>query len=426
MSSHKEVEVKPYGTKNEVETRVYGTSSSRAGEVDKMPPYGTKNESSAPAGATFNIGGTRADVEVKPYGTQDVPRDTGLNKPQIVTKTTVKPIEQWRNPLMATLLGITLALTLLSLSYLPRAVSGLWHWTTSWTPWGHHHSKAHEAYNAVQRESLYQQGKDKVYEGIDRASDLAYHAKDRMEGNSDSFYDRVKHTGEDIVERARDVVYPSNSLTEEAKRGACYTAQRARDAACDGVNMRGFNPDSAMRHARQNVRETARDARDNVYETAEEAADRAGGVFETAKQKAAEMLDAAKQTVTYPINAARDTAESVGETLQHDVQRAKDTVMRTGEDARYKADRAARDTVRTSESAAQAAKDTVLNAGQAAKDTVLNAGQAVKDTVVNAANMASNAVHGTRDTVTRQHVNHRDEDVQARGPTRVKVEVQEL
>lgn len=119
-----------------------------------------------------------------------------------------------------------------------------------------------------------------------------HHAKDNIQGGGDSFYDKVKHTGENIVERAKDAVYSGPSMTEEAKRAACSTAQKARDVACDGVDMRNYNTDSSFRYARETardardaVRDTARDARETVRDTAQDASDKASGIFENAKQK---------------------------------------------------------------------------------------------------------------------------------------------
>jgi hypothetical protein len=466
--SQPEVEVKPYGTKNELETRVYSSGSANRAEGDSVkPPYGQKNETvgSAPPSSGFNIGGSRADVEVKPYGTQDV----GLNKPQrVATTTTVRPLsnEQWRNPLMATLLGITLALTLLSLSYLPRAISGLWHWGTHW---GHStpsdlQSKTYDAYDSVTRgypqelakekDRVYQQGKDMYDQGKnmyeqrkdqmyratvdtvesarDKAAGMVNNVKESMETPRDSLYDRAKQTGENILHAAKETIYPSSgtSMTQEAKRVACQTAQKARDTACEGVNMGGsWRGMDAM--------ESARDA---AYNEAQQAA----GVFEQAKQRASDILEHAKDTVTYPLYAAKEAAAATGERIQA----ARDNVIHTGEAAKDRVEgtaaqtvQAAKDTLQgaqdTLTNAGQAAKDTVLGAGQAAKDTVVGAGQAAKDTVVGAGqaakdtvvgagqaakDMASNTLHGMKDTVTGA-TNSKDDN---RGPTRVKVEVQEL
>jgi hypothetical protein len=149
MSQH-EVEVKPYGQKNEVETRSYSSGTSRQGELERQPPYGQKNESvGVTVTAQPTTTGSRSDVEVRPLGVDT----SGLNKTTTRTATTTvqRPMqinwEQWKNPLLATLLGITLALSLLSLSYVPRAISGAWNWGTSWLPSMHHtNQKTYDTY----------------------------------------------------------------------------------------------------------------------------------------------------------------------------------------------------------------------------------------------------------------------------------------
>lgn len=410
MSQH-EVEVKPYGTKNEVETRVYGANTSRSNEVDYKPPYGQKNESSAVPNVSYNVTGSRADVEVKPYGTQDIPRDTGLQKPQrVTTTTTVRPIEQWRNPLMATLLGITLALTLLSLSYLPRAISGAWQWSTSWLPsWRHHDTTLQKSYDAATRDmgqNLYDKGKDLYNRGMDQASDIARNA----ENTGDSIYNRVKQTGENIYQQAKDTLHTGPSMTQEAKRTACMAAQKARDTACEGIDTRSWMPntESMMRQD-------------------------SAGILEQAKQKAADVLQAAKDTVTYPLNAAGENIQAARETV---MQRGSDLQYHAGENIQAAKDRvsdtasqtyqAAKDSLHASENIAKTAKDTVLQAGQAAKDTVLGAGQAAANLGHAAANMASNAAHTVKETVAGGAHETTETTGTGRGPTRVKVEVQEL
>src|SRR5688500_11901495 len=111
---------------NEVEVRPYGTQN-QAG------PIGQRNEVEVrPSGARVDApvfvaqGQGRADPEVKPYGTQET-----LYKPQqqysSTTSRQARPLdlEQLKNPLVATALGVTLALLLLSLSHVPKMVGGL-------------------------------------------------------------------------------------------------------------------------------------------------------------------------------------------------------------------------------------------------------------------------------------------------------------
>jgi vacuolar-type H+-ATPase subunit H len=473
MATH-EVEVKPYGSKNEVETRVYtSTQGGRSSETEVKLPYGQKNElatplptNTPPPASTFSIGGSRTDVEVKPLGTQET-----LIKPQRTVATNVQRpmnLEQWKNPLMATLLGITLALTLLSLSYLPRAISGAWHWGTSWLPgWRSHElqPKSYDAYDSVTKsymhdmarpaqDSIYQQGKQ-VYtstvESVQNAKDQAANAINSARDTGESLYEQAKETGERVLERAKSTVLPGSSMTTEARRAACKTAQKAMDAACDGVDM-----SSSWRGS--NVMDDAR-------ASAQQASQQAAGVFEQAKMRASDILEHAKDAVMYPLHAAQQTASATGDR----VQAAKDTITNAGanvrdnvrDNAQYASNRAsdaasatintAKDTINQAENtllnakdsvlgATQKATDTVLGAGQAVKDTVLNAGQAAKDAAVGAkdtivgagqaaANAASNTVHNVKESVTGMASSHGNVDTTTttgRGPTRVKVEVQEL
>jgi hypothetical protein len=79
MSTH-DVEVRPYGTKNEVGSVERGTAttsveikppygSRQEVEVRPAPPYGTRQEVEVrPAQQSSSSGGQRTDVEVRPYG----------------------------------------------------------------------------------------------------------------------------------------------------------------------------------------------------------------------------------------------------------------------------------------------------------------------------------------------------------------------
>jgi gas vesicle protein len=449
MATH-EVEVKPYGTKNEIETRVNTNVGSSRTDDELKPPYGQRNtagiSTSVPqvtTSTTPSFIGSRSDVEVKPFGTQDM-----ADKPQRVATTTVRRTNNidWKNPLLATLLGITLALTLLSLSYLPRAISGLWHWGTDWT----HREKSYDRYpqpreDIYRERETYRDRRDQSSGIYETAKDTVNSVKDRVEQTGEYVYDRARQTGENVYNTAKDAVYRSSSgsLTEDAKQAACNAAEKARDTACNGVNMRGWRDmkDSAYDRATGMYRDAMHKG-DEVRDTAYEASDRASGLFDKAKQKAEEVLEAAKNTVTYPINAAGERIEAArervmhrGSDLAHDTVSGAENLANSAKDTAYNAGQAAKDTALN---AGQAAKDTVLNAGQAAKDTVLNAGQAAKDTVLNvgqaakekvfgageaARDMAENAKDRVRDTT---HSHTHTHETNQRGPTRVKVEVQEM
>jgi len=448
MASH-EVEVKPYGTKNEIETRVYTGKTTEGGESLK-PPYGQKNEvqtttTTTSATPQSGYGGSRSDIEVKPFGTQEI-RDTGMQKPQRTATTTVRPALSnidWRNPLLATLLGITLALALLSLSYLPRAISGIWHWGTSWTPWGHSNQKSYdESLTKSYMHDMAQPQGSKIYR---EAVNTVESAKDRVGATGESLYERAKQTGENMYNTAKDAVHMSStgSMTQDAKRAACQAADKARQTACSGVDMSGWSTSSMMPDTPNLDR-----MKDSAYDAANDASNRASGIYEQAKQKAADVLEAAKQTVTYPINAAGEriqaTRDTVMQTGNNVAEQAKDATYSTIQNAKDRVEsiptqmtEAAKEGLHTAENLASAAlhtaKDTVLGAGQAAKDTVLGAGQAAKDTVVGAgqtaANMASNTASNVKETVRNAaSSSHATENVDTthRGPTRVKVEVQEL
>jgi hypothetical protein len=439
MATH-EVEVKPYGTKNEVETRVYPTTSTGRSDADALkPPYGQKNESvstTTPQSSSYNIGGSRTDVEVKPFGATEI-RDTGVQKPQrVTTTTTVRPLANvdWRNPLLATLLGITLALSLLSLSYLPRAISGLWHWGTGWTHWGSGKSYDESLTKSYMHDMAQQKGSN-MYQS---AMDTVNNAKDRVESTGESLYERAKQTGENMLNTAKDTVYTSHtgSMTQDAKRAACQAADRAKHAACDGIDMSRWTSSGSMMPDTNQVKDAA-------YE----ASNRASGLYEQAKQKVGDVLEAAKDTVTYPINVAgqrlQQTRETVMQAGNNVADSARDATYSTIQGAKDRVEgipsqvtQAAKDTIHGAEnianSALHAAKDTVLGAGQAAKDTVLGAGQAAKDTVVGAGqavkNMAGNTAQAAKDTVRNAASSSSSENIETnhRGPTRVKVEVQEL
>jgi hypothetical protein len=396
MSQH-EVEVKPYGTKNMGGTQSFPLPEKVTTTVEVKPPYGQRNvDEIRPAGGI----GSRSDVEVKPYGTSDqnLPRDSIL-KP----RGNARPLDlsQFKNPMMAAALGITLALLLWSLSQLPRMISGVWHGRQPET-W---QQKASAEYNARQRDAsfkggeMYQAGKDTLESAKDRASEMYSNAKESVESTGQHIYNKARDA---VAGGSGDSFYASSSITDEARRAACRTAERARDIACQTGD---FAPDAGS----------------SIQNKASE-------IYEAAKARAAAMLEAAKNTVTYPVNAAADslsqTTESAKDSASSTFQAAKDTVTHTGDNVRDAASstfQAARDTVAgaagtmkgAAESAKEAVKDTVVGAGEAIK----HAATGVKDTVVGAG-------HAVRDTLTPQEreVLTREQ----RGPTKIKVEVQEL
>jgi len=438
--------------------------------------------------------GRRTDVEVKPYGSSDQQyqqqRETVL-KPQYASRPW--DMDQLKNPLVATALGITLALLLLSLSHLPKTLS---HW---WSGGKEDQSmmRQYDSYdswrNYPQHEHM---DRDRSYMDRDRgygwnvrekASDLYHNVRDtvarpfrhaerdvRREGDSlyqrardsvmGSDYDRhdMRREGESLYQRARDTVmggsgdsyYPSGSITEEARRAACRTAEKARDLACDYSGSSSWGGRNTMDYARdrgqdlmdkgretyENVRGQARDAMDNARwqardtmdsarwqtrDTQDTVANKAQSIYEQAKARAAEMLESAKQTVTYPVNVAQDAATRTQEAARDAARGARDTVVNTEERARGAAGstiQAAKDTV---VGAKEAVKDTVLGAGEAVKDTVLGAGQAVRDTVVGAGQAVKEKLTPSDSENVDANLDVHGDNIR-RGPTKVKVEVQEL
>jgi len=413
QSTH-EVPIKPYGQQN-----IGGSIS--------VPEVKTTIEVKPPAGQSSFYGAGRGDVEVKPYGTseQQLPRET-LLKPR-----TSRPFEQLKNPLVATVLGITLALLLWSLSHVPRMVTGWWHGPTL-------QQKTYDAYDSVTRQyprdvkhqasaragEVYQAGKDTVESAKDKASEKLQNAKDYVESTGESIYNKV--TG-----GSGGSYYPSDSLTDEARRAACRTAERARDIACQTGDYAPGVRDSLNAASR-----SAEDAASNVQSKASE-------IYEAAKLKASEILEAAKNTVTYPVHAATDsvvhTGEAVVDRASATYEAAKDTVLGAAgsvkdsvvgtKDAVKDSVLGAKDSVvGTGEmlknaaslgSTVQSAKDTVVGAGEAVKNAASNTIQGVKDTVTGAA-------QAVRDATTSSSHSETHEVVRERGPTKVKVEVTEL
>jgi len=427
--------------------------------------------------------GRRTDVEVKPYGSSDQQyqqqRETVL-KPQYASRPW--DMDQLKNPLVATALGITLALLLLSLSHLPKTLS---HW---WSGGKEDQSmmRQYDSYdswrNYPQHEHM---DRDRSYMDRDRgygwnvrekASDLYHNVRDtvarpfrhaerdvRREGDSlyqrardsvmGSDYDRhdMRREGESLYQRARDTVmggsgdsyYPSGSITEEARRAACRTAEKARDLACDYSGSSSWGGRNTMDYARdrgqdlmekgretyENVRGQARDTMDSARwqarDTQDTVANKAQSIYEQAKARAAEMLESAKQTVTYPVNVAQDAATRTQEAARDAARGARDTVVNTEERARGAAGstiQAAKDSV---VGAKEAVKDTVLGAGEAVKDTVLGAGQAVRDTVVGAGQAVKEKLTPSDSENVDANLDVHGDNIR-RGPTKVKVEVQEL
>jgi len=151
MSTQHEVDVKPYGTRNDAGTQSFNTPQQTTIEI--KPPYGSRNDtevrSTNPQQTTAHTQGSRTDVEVKPYGSseqqyQQHQRETVLKpqqqyssypqqqhhqQQQYTYSRSTQPLtaENLRNPLLATALGVTLALLLLSLSQIPKMASNWWH-----------------------------------------------------------------------------------------------------------------------------------------------------------------------------------------------------------------------------------------------------------------------------------------------------------
>jgi hypothetical protein len=448
--------------------------------------------------------GRRTDVDVKPYSMN---AEEQFYKPQQqyqysqTTRQTTRPLDMdtLKNPLVATALGITLALLLLSLSHLPKMVGG-------W--FGHHdkdYSVARRDYDVYDRpygpnshsfgrqdSHLFENARDSVYHAKDRAEDMYYHAKDailpreslfsrarhavmgsryqqpsryQQEDHHESLLERARNAipfrgrnrhyeeeedrtlyerardmlphqqqqrareAESLVQRARNAVgmgggdsYNSGgSYVDEARHAACRTAERARDIACDfssgssgpGLMERGREYlDSARYQARdavENAKYQARDAAENAKYQARDAmyqardaqdtvASRAQSYYEQAKARAADVLD----TVTYPIRATQDT-----------VERAKETVVGTAGSSMQAAKDAAYNTKETVKNVAGDAIHGVKDTVAGVKDTVVGAGQAVKDKLTPSGNNDADI------TINGQGNGHR-------GPTKVKVEVQEL
>jgi vacuolar-type H+-ATPase subunit E/Vma4 len=405
-------------------------------------------------------------------------------------------LEQLKNPLVATALGITLALLLLSLSHLPKMVSHMFGHkedhsvARSWDSYDRAYGRGH----LDRQDSMYQNARDSVNYAKDRAEDIYYHAKDAVtpresllhrarnavmggrripeEEHHESLLQRARdylpgrHAHEDVrrytpeehesilqrardylpgrhrhedaslLDRARDAVRGGSgdsyrntgSYVDSAQRAACRTAERARDIACDFSGSSSWSPNivergreaidnaryqarDAMDNARYQARDAVNSARYNARDTQDTVADRAQSIYEQAKARAADMLESAKDTVTYPVRAAQDTVERVRET-------ARDTVIETQERARGSAG-----------STIQAAKDSVYNAKEAVKDTVLGAGETVKnvaggvkDTVVGAGQAVKDRLTPSQDSADINVDAHGN----GRGPTKIKVEVQEL
>jgi len=519
MSTH-DVEVRPYGTKNEVGSVERGTATT---SVEIKPPYGSRQEVEVrPAQQSSSSGGQRTDVEVRPYGNTET-----LLKPQqqqqytsYQQSTTQRPafdVNSLKNPLLATAMGITLALMLLSLSHVPKMVSHWWqgdrdrslmkqydsydtysrgypgqhghyeesHWRGPTDLYYAGKNKASQMFNNVKEtveypfeaayhrardavvprswrsedrneryyrderdysrsrdreygprgESMYERAKDYI-PGARTGESMYERAKDYIPGaRGESMYERAKDyipgaRGESMYERAKDYAAGSggsysggNSLTEEARRAACRTAEKARDMACDyNSNSWGGGGRDTMDYARERGRDALDSARyqyENARYQARDASWKAQDMYENAKNRAADLVESAKDTVTYPVRAAQDAMSRSGEaardTASNTYERAKDTVVNTEERARGVAGstfQAAKDTLYN---AKEAVKDTVLGA----KDSVLGAGETVKDTVVGAG-------QAVREKLTTSNAEDYEYHGQARGPTKVRVEVQEM
>jgi gas vesicle protein len=426
-----DVEVKPYGTKNlagsiPVPEKVTTT-------VEVKPPYGQRNvDEVRPLGA-------RSDIEVKPYGTSEhqIPRES-LLKPRAASRPL--DLSQFRNPLMATALGITLALLLWSLSHLPRMISGWWHPDHSLqykqSAYDTVRSYGQDAAREMRRDTrdmrdqasyrageVYQTGKDTLDSAKDKASQMYNNAKESVEATGQQIYDKAKQA----AGGSGDSYYSSSSLTDEARRAACRTAERARDIACQ-------TGDYAPRE-------------ETFLHRVGDVQNKASEIYEAAKSRAAEMLEAAKNTVTYPVIGTADTisrtTERVVQTGENAAgatyQAAKDKVVQTGDSVRDAASstfQAAKDTVRgaaeTVMGSKDTVKDTVLGAGEAVKDTLVGAGETLKHAAASTAQGVKDTVVGAGQAVRETVVGHGSESDkeyitrEARGPTKIKVEVQEL
>jgi hypothetical protein len=488
---------------NDVEVRPYGTQSQTGSlSTSSTTPVQRNEVEVRPSGARVDAQvfvaqgeGRRTDVDVKPYSLNS---EEQFYKPQQqyqysqTTRQTTRPLDMdtLKNPLVATALGITLALLLLSLSHLPKMVGG-------W--FGHHdkdYSVARRDYDVYDRpygpnshafgrqdSHLYENARDSVYHAKDRAEDLYYHAKDaiptkeglfnrarhavmgsryqqpsryQQEEHHESFLERARNAipfrgrnrhieeeeedrsmyqrardmlphqqqqrareAETLVQRARNAVgmgggdsYNSGgSYVDEARHAACRTAERARDIACDfssgssgpGLMERGREYlDSARYQARdaaENAKYQARDAMYQARDAQDTVASRAQSYYEQAKARAADVLD----TVTYPIRATQDT-----------VERAKETVVGSAGSSMQAAKDAAYNTKETVKNVAGDAIHGVKDTVAGVKDTVVGAGQAVKDKLTPSGNNDADI------TINGQG------NGQHRGPTKVKVEVQEL
>lgn len=369
-------------------------------------------------------------AEVKPFGTRDdqIPKEATVK----IRQTPVRQVnvDVLRNPLTATLLGMTLGLLLLSLSHL-RPFSGL----SSWWPWSAPSSttqspidlssmpsmpsqkdikagmdqikdKGSEYYRSAVGEAadsgVLQAGKETLDQARNKASEVLSSVKETVQSTGESMYNAA--TGGTGSTGGFGSTIESGLNT--AQQAACNTADRARDIACNPSKYTGSAKDTiestrqqamdSVESAKNTVESARQAAMDTASETTESVRNRASEIYENARQKAADMLEAAKHTMTYPLHKTQETGEAVVESAKESVTNVRDSVENTAEQAK--------DSVL---GAGERVKDSVLGAGQrvkdtvtGAKDTVLGAGERVKDTVLGAGERVKDTVTGVKDTVT--------------------------
>jgi len=355
------------------------------------------------------------EVEVKPYGTSEHPQ---IPKEVLIkTKTEIKPsrgfnVDLLKNPLTATLVGMTIGLILVSL-YSVRPS------TWSWPSWMHHKSPTQTQIETKTGE-MYETGKDSVEQARDKASGMYTNLKEKVQSTGESIYNTA-------VGGSGGSGYTVESGLNSAQQAACNTAERVRDIACNPSKYKDSMKESAE-SAKQSAMDTASSTGESIRKTADDAASKASGIYETAKQKASEMFDAAKHTVTYPLHSAQDAAESAYESAKGTMDDARDKLGETRD--------AAKDTARsafyTAGDTVTQAKDKVVGAGEAVKDTIVGAGESAKNAVGDAFSRAKDTVTSTgeklKDTVSR-HDDTRyvkeERVVQKPGQTKIKVEVQD-
>jgi hypothetical protein len=418
-----DTEPKPYGTRNDVDTR---NQFSERRDV-KVEPYATSNVTPSQSTEVHPNLPREATVKTTVYTQHaEAPQQQHYQTTQqsrVQRRVTQYDIDQLKNPVVATILGLSLALLLLSLTHMLPSLhmphlfgrsqdksvdrsydNYAWQrhggqdqqWMEdhpqrrSWFGWGRKNQDYSDEH--PQRRSWFGWGRNRDSDNdysysrkqeryFERPSEMVEDARDRASG----VYERMKEPFENMYDNAKDTAESAYYRAKEYLPGQGYqTRGGGRDDYPGWSSIRNFKDEAAHQ----------------ACQTAERAAEYACG-FDQPQQQSNSWFGGRGSWFRGRSNSERmyDDARSTGNRMYYN---ARDAGDRSYENARYAKDRAYHDARYAGNRAQETAEDVqyrAQNLYEAAKQRAADALNMAKDTVTYPVNVAKDVVNSAKDTV---------------------------